>query len=334
MATVGNQYLDLADLYRKQDPDGQVAEVIEMLSEINPILDDAITQECNDGTSHQTTTRTGLPQGTWRKLYQGVQPSKGQTTQVKDTTGFLEAYSEVDNKLLKLAGANGNALRMDEAESFVEGMSQQMASALFYSDTDVTPEQFMGLAPRFASLSGSDSAGQIIDGGGSSTDNTSVWFVVWSPKTCSLLYPKGSKAGISRDDLGKSTKELTDGSMYEVMREHFMWDIGLTVRDWRYISAVRNIDVSDIQAGGATALDDLINNMIKAFYKLRQRRVRNGRAAIYCNTDVKTALHLAALDKAANTLTVENFEGKEIMRFLGIPIREVDAILNTEAEIT
>ena len=334
MATVGQNYLDLADYYRKQDPDGSVAEVIEMLAEINPILEDAITQECNDGTSHLTTTRTGLPQGTWRKLYQGVQPAKSRTAQVKDTTGFLEAYSEVDNKLIKLAGGNGNALRLDEAETFVEGMSNQMASAMFYSDTDVNPEQFLGLHPRFDKLGTTGSAAQIVDDGGTGADNTSVWFVVWSPKTCCLLYPKGTSAGVQREDLGKTTKELSDGSMYEVMREHFQLDIGLTVRDWRYISRVCNIDVSDLNAAGATALDNLIKDMIRAYYKLRQRKVRNGKAAIYCNTAVKTALHLAAMDKASNTLTIEMMEGQEVVKFLGMPIREVDAIINTEARIT
>lgn len=334
MATVGTNYLNLVDYYRRQDGMGDIAEVIDILTEINAILDDAIVQECNDGSSHVTVVRTGLPQGTWRKLYQGVQPTKSTTAQVKDTTGWLEAYSEVDKKLVDLAGSNGAALRLDEAEAFIEGMSNQMSTAVFYSDTDTNPEQFMGLAPRFPALSGYDAAGQIVNGGGSGSDNTSVWFVVWSTKTVSLLYPKGSTAGIQRKDLGETTKQNSDGTRFQIMLEHFTWDVGLTVRDWRYISAVRNIDVSDIVAAGATALTNLINNMIRAYYKLRQRRIANGRPAIYCNTTVKTALHLAALNSASNTLTTENFEGQEIVRFLGIPIREEDAILNTEAAIS
>jgi hypothetical protein len=120
MATVGQSYLDLADYYRKLDGNGQIAEVIDMLAEINPIMDDAITVECNDGSSHLTTVRTGLPSGTWRKLYQGVQPSKSTTRQVSDVTGWLEAYSEVDAKLVMLAGSNGAAMRLDEAEAFIE----------------------------------------------------------------------------------------------------------------------------------------------------------------------------------------------------------------------
>lgn len=330
MATVGQSYLDLADYYRKLDGNGQIAEVIDMLAEINPIMDDAITVECNDGSSHLTTVRTGLPSGTWRKLYQGVQPSKSTTRQVSDVTGWLEAYSEVDAKLVMLAGSNGAAMRLDEAEAFIEGMSNQMATALFYSDTASNPEQFMGLTPRFNDTSATNGS-QIVLGGGISTDNTSIWFIVWSTKTTHLLYPKGSKAGVQREDLGKTTKEKSDGSMYEVYREHFQWDIGLSVRDWRYVARVANLDVSDINTNGQSGSKDIDEYMIDAYYKLRQRRVRNGKAAIYCNTVIKTALHKLAKNTSNVNLTIGTFEGREIVSFLGLPIRECDAILNTES---
>jgi len=329
---IGNSYLQLADLYRRQDGNGQIAEVIDMLAEINPILEDSMAIECNNGNSHLTTVRTGIPQGTWRKLYQGVQPSKSTTKQVDDTTGWLEAYSEVDAKLVRMAGAGGNALRLDEAESFVEGMSNQMATAMFYSDDAANPEQFMGLAPRFSALS-AENGGQIVDAGGTGADNTSIWFVVWSPKTCHLLYPAGSKAGIQREDLGKTTKEMSDGSLYEIYREHFEWDVGLSLRDWRYVSRIANVDVSDIAANGQSGGKALDDYMIDGYYKLRQRRVRNGKAAIYANTEVKTALHKLAKDKGNVNLTITEFEGQEIVNFLGIPIRECDALLNTEARV-
>jgi len=330
MATIGNTYLSLVDYYRKLDGNGAVAEVIDMLAEINPIMDDAITVECNDGSSHLTTVRTGLPTGTWRKLYQGVQPTKSTTRQVSDTTGWLEAYSEVDAKLIKLAGKNGAALRLDEAEAFIEGMSNQMATALFYSDTASTPEQFMGLTPRFSDTT-AENGGQIVLAGGAGADNTSIWFIVWSTKTTHLLYPAGTMAGIQREDLGKTTKEKSDGSMYEVYREHFQWDVGLSVRDWRYVSRVANLDVSEINGNGQSGGKNIDQYMIDAYYKLRQRRVRNGKAAIYCNTTIITALHKLAQTQGNVNLTLDNFEGKEIVKFLGMPIRECDAILNTES---
>ena len=61
MATVGSTYLQLADYYRRQDGKGQIAEVVEILAEINPILEDGMALECNNGAAHLTTIRTGLP---------------------------------------------------------------------------------------------------------------------------------------------------------------------------------------------------------------------------------------------------------------------------------
>jgi hypothetical protein len=339
MATLGNNFITLADMYRKQDPDGTVSDIIEMMTDINPILADAMAIECNDGSKHLTKTRTGLPSATWRKLYEGVQPTKSTVKQVYDTTGWMEAYSEIDAKLVALAGANGNALRLDEAEAHIEGMSNQMATALFYSDTASTPEQFMGLAPRFDDLA-AENAGQIVDAGGTGADNTSIWFVTWGVNTCHLLYPKGTKAGVQREDLGKTTKEKSDGSMYEVFREHFQWDVGLSLRDWRYVSRVANVDVSQLLTDGTSGTVDINKHMISAYYKLRQRRtatrevsLERGKSIIYCNTVVKEALHKKALDLASGNLSVREIDGEEIVMFSGIPIRECDALINTEARV-
>lgn len=332
MATIGNTYLTLADLRRRQDPDDQIAHIIEMLAETNPILEDAIAMECNNGTKHLTTVRTGLPSATWRKLYQGVQPSKSTTRQVEDTTGMLEAWSEVDSKLVDLSG-NPGALRLSEASAFIESMNQEMATGMFYHDTDIDPERFMGLAPRFDSKT-AENGGQIIDAGGVGADNTSIWFVVWGERTTHLLYPKGSQAGLQREDKGKTTKELGDGSMYDVHREKFNWDVGMTVRDWRYVTRIANIDVSDMQAGSV----DLYKFMRKAYWALWQRRTTGGRAAIYANRDVLEALDAANVNAGASDnftrLRPMEIEGKEVLTYRGIPIRETDALLNTEAQVT
>jgi hypothetical protein len=89
MATIGNTFVDLIDIYKQQDGMGQYVSVIELLMEMNPILDDAIAVECNKGTSHLHTVRTGLPAVSWGRLYKGIDQSKSTTAQVEDTTGFV-----------------------------------------------------------------------------------------------------------------------------------------------------------------------------------------------------------------------------------------------------
>lgn len=332
MATVGNTYLTLADVFKRKDPNDQTAAIIELLAESNPILQDMVVRPCNDGMSHLTTVRTGIPEATWRMLYQGVQPTKSTTAQVRDTCGMAEAWSEVDSKLVELDD-DPAGLRLSEATAFLEGMNQQMATTLFYGDQATSPAKFTGLAPRFNTLTGAKSSSQIVNAGGSGSDNTSIWFVVWGERTVHGLFPKNGTAGLRREDKGKQTKTLADGSIYDVHREKFSWDIGLTVRDYRYVSRVANIDVSDVKAGSV----DLYKFMRSAYYKLQQRRVTGGRAAIYLNRDM-----LEALDAlATNSGTTDNFvrltraevEGEEVLTYRGIPLRETDALLNTEAAV-
>jgi len=331
MATLGNTFVDLIDIYKQQDGEGRFVPVIEMLKEMNPILDDAIAVECNKGTTHLHTVRTGLPSVTWGKLYQGIPQSKSAKAQVEDTTGFVEGLSTVDERLLEISG-NPGAVRLSEAMSYLEAMSQEAATKLFYGDTATDPEEFMGLAPRFNSLSASN-GNQIINAGGVGADNTSIWFVTWGENQCQLLYPKGTMAGIKRED--KGTQRVTDGSgnAYYAKEELFRWHLGLAVKDWRYVSRIANIDVSNMQAGSVA----LYNFMRKAYYKLQNRRVAGGKLAIYCNRDVLEALDALAVNAGASDSFVRlkpmEIEGKEVMTYRGIPIRETDAILNTEAVV-
>ena len=332
MPTVGQTFLTLADLYKRTDTKGVVQDIIELMAETNPILDDAIVKECNEGATHLTTMRTGLPSATFRKLYKGTQPSKSTTKQVRDTVGMAEAWSEVDAKLIELAGADGRKVRLTEATAFIEALNQAMAQRIFYGNTVTDPEEFLGLSPRFSSL-GAENGSQIIDAGGTGSDNTSIWFTVWGDRTLHLLYPKGSKAGITREDKGKQTRQDDEGGLYDVYREKFGWDIGLSVRDWRYVVRIANVPLNKLQDNSL----DLYGLMRKAFYKLHQRKITGGRAAIYCNADVLECLDALATNAGSKDnfvrLTPQQIEGKEVLTYRGIPIRETDALLNTEARV-
>lgn len=324
---VGATYLTLADVFKRQDGDGDIADIIEMMNQINPILDDAIAVECNDGSTHLTTLRTGLPAATFRMLYQGTQPSKSTTKQVRDAVGMAENWSEVDSKLVDLS-SNPAALRLSEAAAFVEGLSQTMATNVFYGNQSTDPEKFTGLAPRFNDLN-AENGRQIVDAGGTGSINTSIWMVVWGNRTAHLLYPESSRAGLQREDKGKTTKELSDGSLYDVHREKFSWDIGMSVRDWRYVTRVANIDTDALAAGTV----DLYKFLRQAYYKLYQRRIANGRAAIYCNTAVMEALDAEAQEHTNVRLRYTEVEGKEVLTYRSMPIRETDSLLNTEARV-
>lgn len=334
MATIGSTYFDLIDLFKSQDSTMEIAAVIELLAETNAVLDDAMTVECNNGTKHRTTVRTGLPDVTWGQLYKGISQSKSQKAQVEDTTGFVEGLSTIDTRLLKLSG-NEAAVRLSEARAFLESLSQEMASTVFYGDHTSDPEKFTGFAPRFNAISGAANGGQIVDAGGTGSDNTSLWMVTWSDDAAHLLYPKGTAAGVSREDKGEQRVTDSSGDPYYVKEELFSWHCGLTVRDWRQVVRVANIDVSDLQAGSV----DIYKWLRKGFWKLKKHRVSGGRLAIYCNADVLEALDADSTPTSSTSasyvrLRPTEVDGKEVMSYRGIPVRQVDALLNTESQIT
>lgn len=336
MATLSANNPTLLDLAKRSDPDGKIATIVEILNETNEVLDDMSWVEGNLPTGHRTTQRSGIPAPTWRKLYGGVQPAKSTTVQVTDTTGMLEAYAEVDKALADLNG-NTAAFRMSEDRAFIEGMSQEMAETLFYGNEGTEPEAFTGLTPRFNSLS-AESADNIIDESGTGNDNASIWLVVWGPNTCHGIVPKGSSAGLQMNDKGQVTLEdASDGSntgRMEAYRTHYRWDAGLTVRDWRYIVRICNIDKSDLSASHSSG-SDLPDAMFRAMRLVPNLNV--GRPVFYMARDIATMLaRQIAVDGASSFLTSDTVGGSQrwTERFHGIPVRRVDALSANEGRVT
>lgn len=319
----------LADVASRMDDKGNISDIIEMLTETNEILEDATWLEANGFTEHKTTVRSGLPQGTWRMLNYGVQPEKSTTVTIKDSMGMLESYALTDKALADLNG-NSAAWRLSEERAFVEGMNQNLANTLFYGDTSATPQRFTGLAPRFNSKA-AENGQNIIDAGGTGNDLTSIWLCVWGPNTLHGIYPKGSKAGLVIRDLGEDTVKDAEGGEYQAYRTHYKWDAGLTLRDWRYVVRIANINwqqlTKDAQAGA-----DLIDLMTQAIELLPNANM--GRAVFYVNRKVRSFLRRQIANKVAgSTLTMEQVAGKHVVSFDGIPVKRSDALLLSEAQV-
>lgn len=331
MATVGNTYLNLADLRRQQDRNDNIAPVIEIMAKSTPLMSMAPTMECNQGHEHLTTYRASLPTPTSRRLYEGVAPSKGTTTQVTESTMTLETWSEVDVDLLS-AAKNPGQFRLNNATAHLQGLGQTAASKLFYGDSSTDPAEFDGLATRYNSLSAAN-GNQIIDGAGTGSDNTSIWFITMGSEVFSLLYPEGSSAGVMREDMGRGIHQNADGTAYPVIRERFKLNFGITVQDWRQISCVRNIDVSDLTADASSG-ENLINQMIRAAYALKNPNSGKGQTVIFCTRTIQMYLHMQAMNNTNVNLTLAEFEGRPVTHFMGFPVVCEDSILETEGHIT
>lgn len=332
MGAIGNTNLTLLDYARRADPNGKIQRIAEMMNDRNEMLLDLVFVEGNTTTGHKTTLRTGLPIIAWRQINKGSQPSKSVTKQQLFSAGVLEGLGRIDEELVNIA-IDKAAFRLSENAPFIEAISQAVSTALFYGDVTVNPDRFTGLSPYYSALSGVDSSANVINAGGSASDNTSMWLVVWGENTIHAFFPRGTKAGIEHEDKGKQmvNDNETPAGQYFAYIDQYKNRIGLAVRDWRYGVRICNIDVSNLATTGAAADSsaNLLKMMITAMNLVPSLTV--GRAAWYCNKEVKTALDIKAYNKSNVNLTIEKLEGGSLItRFMGVPIRRSDAILNTE----
>jgi hypothetical protein len=347
MAVFGATYLTLADWAKRVEDDGRMSIIVDLLSQTNEMMEDMLWAEGNQTDGFKTTVRTGLPSGTWRMLYQGVTPGKSTTAQITERTGNLEAYSVIDKDLADLNG-NTAEFRLGEDAAFFEGITQQMQGAVLYSNALQTPAQITGLSPRYSTLNtaNAETANNVIDMGGSGSTNMSIWMMQWGPNASFGLFPRGKVGGLQHVDLGEWTNVNSDGSRYQVYQSHFKWEAGLCVRDWRTAVRLANIDVTALSGVNAA---NIINGLIRASHLFPTAPrgiapvqaatrpsgiVGNGRFAIYCNRTASTFLDLQAMNKTNVLLTMDQWDGKPVTMFRGVPIRTVDQLLSTETALT
>jgi hypothetical protein len=339
MATLATSNLTLADWAKRTDPDGRIPIIAELLSQSNEVLEDCVFKEGNLPTGERVVIRTGLPGVYWRALNQGIPSTKSTTAQVDEAAGILEARSEVDKDLAMLNG-NTAQFRLSEDSAFLEAMNQTQATTLFYGNPGTDPKQYLGMAPRYSSLSAAN-AQNILSAGGSGSDNTSVFLVVWGDNTVYCHFPKGSKAGLIHEDLGEQTVYNSDGTRLQAYATRYQWKNGLVVKDWRYVVRICNIDVSDLigQTGtqAASAATNIVKLMARSLYRIPNMAM--GRAAFYMNRTVHSGLSIAALDKSQYVLKINEGLSQfgtpySWLSFLGVPLRRVDAIINAEAVVS
>lgn len=350
MATLPNKAgaVTLLDVAKATDPEGKIGPVAELLSQSNEILMDMPFYEGNLATGHRGIIRTGLPTPIWRKMYQGVPPSKSLRATVEDACGLLEDRNEIDKAVCELNG-NTSEFRLDEAQATVEGINQTMAQALIYGDSSLNPEQFNGFAIRYNTINPATSeiAKNVISAGGSG-NCTSVWLVIWGKNTVHGIYPKGTRAGLEHEDLGLIDAFDASNNRYRAYADRWEWKCGLHVKDWRYVVRIANISLTDLLAQSGTQANTaatwLPKLMVKALARIPHRGM--GKAVFYASRTVKEMLAVGALDKSQNVLAIqpalEQFGKIEpgfvaeggTLTVLGVPVRTVDRILETETALT
>lgn len=319
--------LTLAEVAKRTDPDGDSAVIAEVLAQDNDIINDGVWIEANMAFAHRFTKRLSLPTGQFRQLNAGVAASASQTVQVTENLGMLEDYSVVDQKIAEIHPGGVQACRSQEDMAFLQGLGQTFGSTVMYGNDLTEPEKFKGLAPRVATLNGENAWG----GSGTGSDLTSIWIIQWGPGMAFYVYPRGSKAGIEKKDLGIQTRVIADTTSGVVSKQfqayvtHFRLHAGLCVANDRCIQRICNIETS----GSSNIFDpDLL---IKA---LNRMPMKGKGAIIYVNETIQSQMDIAAMDKSNVWYAKTDAFGVPLTTFRGFPVRRVDQIINTEDALT
>lgn len=339
MGVKGLQLVTMADVAKGMDK--EIGDVAEVLAKSDPILGDIPFMEMNEKTKHVESLRSALPDVYYRKANQPIPASKTAIEERSWEAAHFESKSVLDEAVATRGGMDRVGFnRWNEAEGHIQAMAQEHAKLLLYGSPLDDNKKVGGIFDVLSTLNTAEpTSKQIIDAGGSGTDNASILFVHWGAQSVFGVYPAGTKAGLQRIDRSAGNNKVQiHGTLpgggtgwFWGYEENFMIDHGLVVKDYRQISAVRNIDISDLKDN---LFKDLIEAMVMARYKIHNRA--NGKGVIYCNKTIHAYLHIQAMRKvsAGGGLTFKNVAGEEVLTFLGYPVKECDSMLNSEDAIT
>lgn len=368
MSVISQNYYSFKDLALQMAEGESAADVINMASRNKPVVEDALALECNDGTKHKTFQKKGLPTFVLKALYGGVPASRGNKMLVEDTCSTIASAFEIDTDYIdKFEKAEKKkSIRLEEAVDHIEALGQGLETLVFYGNPSQNPRAPKGLSVRYSDLN-AENGKNIIHGagtiaGGDTAKCTSVWFITWDRTTCHLIYPEGSKAGVTQKDNGRINKEGPEGT-YFVYRDDFSWDVGMSLRDWRYVVRIAGISVdkinafitaqktfkyydsankliananvgdgsgTDVESQFISVADNLAGLFKLAYYQHEGRNQTKGKSFIYANTTVVAALDFMCDLGSPGFSKAEMEDGREVTKFRGMTIRETSALLNTE----
>jgi hypothetical protein len=229
---------------------------------------------------------------------------------------------------------NGNsaAWRQSEIKPFYEAFAEKVATTIFYGNAGTDPEQFTGLSTRYSSLSAGN-GGNIVDAGGTGSDNASIW-MIGHGEGFHGIYPKGSMSGLQHEDgrwdagRHRGRVRLVEQPLPRLRR---LVPVEDRDRAARLEERRSHREPRHLQPRRAVVPGNITNQLIKAVNRIQTKQG----VKIYMNRTIAQYFEVEqyAAVKGGGGLTYENVDGRPVAHWRGMPIRIVDALLETEARV-
>lgn len=347
MATKGSRYITFRDIQSGRTLNGFVdKDIVEMMAQENPVLQDVLWKQCNKGREDYVTIRTGMPEAVVRAFYEGWTGTKSSKKQVTNACCTVSTGIEFDWRLYE-ADKDKAAFLADEQRAHSSVLGDKVASLLFYGSTDDEPKGINGFAKTFGQYGAVTGSGMVTDDklaafyclnagkaaeAGSSADTIarrSIFLVGWGARSAHGIYPEGSSAGIKIGQLTDQFVTDDDGKRLKMGLQEMNWDAGLNIRDFRFCGRVANINVMSDPMDADTPDVSLLLRRIVSRVKTTGATQR-----LYMS---RLAFEHAALQferkTQGNAVKYADLEQKKDGALLGIPVSLCDAMNGDEAEV-
>lgn len=328
-----NTIMDVINEYTSLDARAQYIYAAKVLNRKCPLTERLPMVASNQIMSNIGTRESYLPTPGTRRFNEYISPTASHVTPFTDPIAMVEDYSKVDFNLWKIQN-DPNTWRMQKDSRKIEAMTQKMESLILYGSLGTDPGAFNGLATRFNSLTYSPNSDSnwpynVIDGGGSGGDTTSIFVLQLGPGMVYGIYPKNLPGGLNIQDKGQVTDMKTDTTVkyMEVLMTHFQWFMGLVVEDERCVQRIANLEVS----GSSNIFDD--DDLITAINNLPDRGNSPG-TVILAGRKTCTQMDIRAKDKNNVEYSFDEAFGRNVTKFRGIPVLLAEKLLETETAVS
>lgn len=330
-ATGNANMYSLKDIMAVKDPNGRLATIAEILQQSNTIYDDMPMLEGLTEVGDQITVRAKLGDPKWKRYNEHIKPSISLTDQVNELCGHIEDWSEIDADLAEKSGDVAGFL-LRESKAKMQAMANEVVRTIIYGNATTDPKTFNGFMTRLNKLNDEYMNGTpvVINGGGSTGGQQgSILIVGWGENTVHGIYPKYSKGGLEFDNKGKVTSQTADGYL-DVYRSKFAQEVGLAVRDYRYVVRIANIDAEAIKTPSATS--NLYDLFMEAVSNIPNPQLVNLTA--YAPRRIWLALSQIAAKNGNRPMTESITQAGFVTNIIGVPLKMQDCMLMTESVVS
>lgn len=342
----GSRYITFRDLLSGRTPNGFVdKDIVEMMAQENPVLQDVLWKQCNKGREDFVTIRTGMPDAVLRAFYEGFKGSKTSKKQVTNACCTVTTGIEFDWRLYE-ADKDKVSFLSDEQRANSSVLGDKAAALLIYGDSDKDPKGINGFFKtygEFGAVTGSSmqtddrKASFYTFNAGTTAQLTassglarrSLLLVGWGAKSMHGIYPEGSSSGIKIESLTSQYVDDGAGGRLRMGLQEMNWDLGLNIRDFRYGGRIANIDVMSDPSNANTP--DVTTFVRKLVTRVKSNGVTQ---RFYCSRLVME--HIAEqFEKktSANAIKYADLEQKKDASLLGIPVSICDCMNGDEEAV-